>query len=274
MNNLTKTALALSVPLLLPLAAFASTSTSTPPTPTYTVTIDTYIDGKPATADALSANNAAFPMNAWWSAKNIGIGKGDYTLSTTGFNSSKPYEAVTAEMTQGANYNTRETLSWTKDGVVSGNCRAGTPFVFQGYTWGNTLAEAAAGTPTTTSWPRFSNMTSDKYVIVWNKHCLTEPVNLSPVNGASVKSADLSTISWSPVTDPYGTVSYIYEASNGWQAKSDGSFVNPIYTSGQLSTAQISAAGTPPGSYYYHVMAVDSAGNKSFWGHPFHLNVK
>src|SRR5579872_215844 len=59
----------------------------TPPPSTVTVTIDKFIDGHMATADATSANGNSFPMASTWSATNIGSGSGTYALGPTGFNS-------------------------------------------------------------------------------------------------------------------------------------------------------------------------------------------
>ncbi|MBI5044396.1 MAG: hypothetical protein HZC02_00540 [Candidatus Levybacteria bacterium] len=73
---------------------------------TVKVILDKYIDGVMATS--VTANSSAFPMNATWSADNIGAGSGSYNLSTVGFNSPNPYEAVTSDMTFGADYTTNE----------------------------------------------------------------------------------------------------------------------------------------------------------------------
>lgn len=128
------------------------------------VTISKYINGALATAG--TANNADFPMSATWNASNIGAGTGSYALSEL---NTIPYEASTALMTSGADYSTSEQL----DGeVVAATCETGAPFSLVGYTTGSTLSEAQGGTPTLTP-PAFTNITSDKYVIVWNYDCAT-----------------------------------------------------------------------------------------------------
>lgn len=133
--------------------------------PTVTVTIDKYVDGQQATA--VNANNTSFPMVSTWSANNIGSGSGSYDLSPTGFNNPNPYFATTSDMSLGADYTTNEVLG----SAVGAQCTLnGTPYALVGYTTGDTLAAAAAGTPSTTV-PSFTNLQKDQYVIVWNKTC-------------------------------------------------------------------------------------------------------
>jgi len=142
------------------------------PLPNVTVTIGKYLDGSLATAT--SANNASFPMFAAWSATNIGTGTGNYSLSPTGFNNPNPYEATTSDMTSGANYSTLEV---THDHDSSSNvlpigaqCTVGKTRLV-GYSTGDTLNDAATGTVLSTV-PNFTNLTSNKYVIVHNESCV------------------------------------------------------------------------------------------------------
>ncbi len=129
---------------------------------TVTVTIMKHVQGVPATA--LNANNADFPMTSTWDAENIGTGTGLYALSET---NTTPYEAVTAEMTIGADYETKELVNGD---VVGAQCAAGKPFALQGYSVGNTHAEALVATPSM-AMPSFTNLQQDKFVIVWNRDC-------------------------------------------------------------------------------------------------------
>jgi hypothetical protein len=138
------------------------------PTPgTVKVTIVKYIDG--TMANAISANSSDFPMSATWNAQNIGAGTGGYALTAAGYNGNPtPYQAQTVDMTTGADYATSEI---TRGSVVGATCVAqGAPYALMGYSTGNTLAQANQATPTTTS-PAFTNMTSDKFVIVRNINC-------------------------------------------------------------------------------------------------------
>jgi Ca2+-binding RTX toxin-like protein len=132
---------------------------------TVKVTIDKFVDGSMGTAG--SANNSSFPMQSSWNAANLGSGSGTYALSTTGFNSPTPYEAVTSDMTSGASYATNEV---TGGSVVGATCADGKPFALNGYSTGDSLAAAQAAALSSTS-PSFTNITSNRYVIVWNRTC-------------------------------------------------------------------------------------------------------
>jgi len=133
--------------------------------PTVTVTIDKYVDGSQATS--VDTNNASFPMVSTWSASNIGSGTGNYSLSPSGFNNPNPYYATTSDMTVGASYTTNEVLGTNVSAICSIN---GGGYALVGYTTGDTLALAAAATPTPTI-PAFTNLQTNKFVIVWNKSC-------------------------------------------------------------------------------------------------------
>ena len=60
-------------------------------------------------------------------------------------------------------------------------------------------------------------------------------------------------------------MTYFYESSYSSATNADGSFTNPAYQSSALSTNNISTLGTPAGTYYWHVRAVDAAGNSTPW---------
>ncbi|MBX4200805.1 hypothetical protein KW786_01620 [Candidatus Parcubacteria bacterium] len=141
-----------------------------PPTPeSVKVTIVKYVNGMAATA--ANTNSATFTMNATWNATNIGSGSGQFTLSPTGFNSPTPYQAVTADMTSGGSYSTSEVMNSTTGAQCPAQgTEGGVPFMLMGYSTGNTLAQAQAAAPTMTP-PSFTNLMSDKYVIVWNMPC-------------------------------------------------------------------------------------------------------
>lgn len=93
--------------------------------------------------------------------------------------------------------------------------------------------------------------------------------NLSPSDGANVTTADLTSIDWTDATDANSPIIYYYESSNSPSTKADGSFTTPVYQSGQLSSSQIPTSGTPEGTYYWHVRAVDPAGNSTAWTAPW-----
>ena len=137
----------------------------TPPPADVTVTIVKYVDGQHA--NSTSAEGQSFPMQASWNATNIGAGSGSFSLAPVGFNNPNPYEATTANMSSGADYSTNEVTSGSS---VGASCTEGKPFALVGYTTGGTEAAAFAATPTTTS-PSFTNLLTNKYIIVWNKDC-------------------------------------------------------------------------------------------------------
>ncbi len=150
---------------------------------TVTVTIDKYVEGAQATATSAAGNS--FPMKTTYSADNVGSGTDvPFDIGPTGYNSPNPYEAVTAEMSQGADYQVSEV---TGGEVVGASCDTEQPFALAGYTTGDSLAEAQAGTPSMTI-PSFTDMTSDKFVIVWNEDCALEPAD--PVTVTIVKYID------------------------------------------------------------------------------------
>lgn len=226
------------------------------------VTIAKYINGMVATAE--NTNNTSFPMVASWSAENIGTGSGNYTLSSTGFNNPNPYQATTSDMTTGADYSTYE------DAATS--CTTESPYVLSGYSIGNTLEEAVAGTKSLTV-PAFTDLTSDKFIIVWNRTCVPLPVHVSPADNSTRTTAEQSLIDWSDVVNWALPISYIYQASNGMDTNIDGSFTTPVYTSVPLSTSEIPTPGTPEGVYYWHVRALDSAMNSSSWTTPWKITI-
>ncbi|MEI7539167.1 MAG: Ig-like domain-containing protein [Candidatus Saccharibacteria bacterium] len=120
-----------------------------------------------------------------------------------------------------------------------------------------------------------------------NKSAWTEPwkmtidtkapiglANSYPSNGAVMTTAGLTNIQWIGATDATSNpVVYYYESSMSSAINSDGSFKNVAYRSGALTTTKISTLGTPQGTYYWHVRAVDSAGNTTAWTSPWKVVV-
>lgn len=185
------------------------TTLPTPVDPTMvTVTVEKYVDGIQATAS--SSQSMDFPMSATWNATNLGAGSGVYTLSASGSGGNPTaYQAQTVPMTVGADYATNEST----DGTVVGTACAtsSTPsYALVGYTTGNTLAEAAAGTPTTTS-AAFTGMTQDKYVIVWNKTC----TNTGTISGTVTGGVGVLAVTSIDSVDTTATADGTY--ANGWK---------------------------------------------------------
>jgi Ca2+-binding RTX toxin-like protein len=134
---------------------------------TVKVTINKFVEGTNATS--ITANSSDFPMSATWNAANIGAGTGSYVLGVVGHNTANAYEAVTSDMTIGSDYSTNEV---TGGAVVGASCSTGQPFALTGYTTGDTFSAAQSGTPSLIV-PSFTNLLSNKYVIVWNEECPT-----------------------------------------------------------------------------------------------------
>ncbi len=142
------------------------TGTATPYT--VTVTIDKFIDGEQATT--VNANNISFPMASSWSATNISTGSGTYNLGPAGFNNPNSYMATTSNMSLGANYATNEVMGST----VATKCTLdGAPYALEGYSTGNTLAQAETTRVHNKTAPSFTNLLSNKYIVVWNINCKT-----------------------------------------------------------------------------------------------------
>lgn len=99
------------------------------------------------------------------------------------------------------------------------------------------------------------------------------PTHLSPANGDTVTQAELDKIDWTDVTDDSSPVVYYYQSSLSSATNEDGSFVTPAYTSEALTVSEISTTGTPEGTYYWHVRAVDNAGNTSAWSSAWSVTV-
>ncbi len=151
-----------------------------PVAPDVTVTIDKFIDGAMATSG--SANGSAFPMTATWNAANIGAGSGSYDLDADGFNGDPtPYQAITSQMTSGADYTTSEVVGGA---VVGATCADGKPFALNGYSYGDSLAAAQAAA-TSSQAPALTNITTNKYIIVHNKKCAAPPPPAPPANACA-----------------------------------------------------------------------------------------
>lgn len=133
------------------------------------VTIVKYIDGVHAASS--TADNAVFPFTATYNTSNVGAGSDPFTIGPVGNNTSAAYEAKTVDLASGADYTATEDT--TGNDVVGVTCEDGKPFALQGYSSGNTLAEAQNATTSPTA-PAFTGLTSDKYVITKNISCAPE----------------------------------------------------------------------------------------------------
>jgi hypothetical protein len=156
---------------------------STPPT-TVNVTVEKYVDGVLATT--ANTNSADFQMTSTTTASNNVQITGNYEL-----NSADSYQSVSSDMAVGIGYTTNEIIDGTTVGVTGSGTA---PYELLGYTYGATLAEAAAATPTLTA-PNFANLTNNEFVIVWNKKCTTfvppSTGSTGTINGTVTGGTDL-----------------------------------------------------------------------------------
>jgi hypothetical protein len=219
-------------------------------TSTVTVTVEKFVNGTMATA--VTANNADFPMQSTWDAENIGAGSGDYVLSET---NTTPYQAVTADMTKGADYTTKELVNGS---VVGAQCKTGKPFALKGYTTGDTRAAAMAATLTMAA-PTFTNLQTNKYVIVWNTDCANPSGEIGgEVVGSdgvlevtSIEMIDTSATANGTFTDGWEYVFHITAPSSeqdlsmkfsDW-LRTEGSGTIPVANNMRISSAQADNGG-------------------------------
>lgn len=201
-----------------------------------TVTIIKNIDGTHATS---STATSSFPMSATWSSTSTGSGSGSFSLGPVGFNNPNAFEATTADMTTGASYAVNEVTSTSTGAVVGADCSTGAAYRLVGYSFGDSRAAAASSTVSTTS-PSFTNITTNKYVYVWNATCVTAPAATTStvtivkyVDGAHATASSSSSavfpmqanyqasnlIGGNPGTDPYSIGPVGNNTPNAYEAK-------------------------------------------------------
>lgn len=91
----------------------------------------------------------------------------------------------------------------------------------------------------------------------------TVPTLSSPANNIFLTTHDF-TFYWNAASDS-SPLTYEWEGSYSNSVKPDGSFTNQLADHTGLSTTSVASPGTPDGTYYWHVRAIDAAGNKSDW---------
>lgn len=84
----------------------------------------------------------------------------------------------------------------------------------------------------------------------------------SPLYGTTDQ---ITTLSWTAVTDPSAPVTYIYQVASSPDKETGGSFTAPLGTINNGTQTTIPTPNTPAGVYYWHVRALDNAGNTSAW---------
>ncbi|MEK9184530.1 MAG: hypothetical protein AAB892_02285, partial [Patescibacteria group bacterium] len=123
-----------------------------------------YLETANGTEQIVDGSGApAFPMTSSWDAANLGAGSGSYSLAAP------TYGATTSAMTSPADYATEETTDGSVVLPADAQCTPG-KYRLVGYKTGTTLLEAENDDVSTTA-PSFTDITSDRYVIVVNEDC-------------------------------------------------------------------------------------------------------
>ncbi len=214
--------------------------------PTYvTVSISKYIDG--VHASAVNAGDTTFTMEAYYTgtSQELGYinGNNPYFLQST---STTAFEATTLHFVPGFHYQTSEHIN----AVTGTSCESGTPFALVGYSYGDSLAAAQAMTPVMTA-PDFTNLQSDKFVIVHNHKCgevqgntsvqvyiykYLKVGNAAPtqiMSGSGAPSFPM-TATWN-ATNISGTGGYGLENANGYTAVTSPLDVPADYTTSEVT---------------------------------------
>lgn len=219
---------------------FDNISLKSGPTPPSTVQVHIfkYVNGVAATA--ANANNAVFPMETSFNSPNLGnVTNAPFTLSPTGWGSvDTAYEASFVGSEPGADYTAHEV---TGGSTVGSTCSTGQPFALDGYSIGDSLSQAQSAGPSMTV-PSFTNLQSDKYMIVWNKVCVGPPTKISECKNDGWKTFNNPTF-----TNQGKCVSYTRTHANSILG-------NVKYTAGGLArTAQfaVDSSDSGPGAFQY-----------------------
>src|SRR3989344_287971 len=143
---------------------------SPPPEETVNVHIKKYIDGEPANSED-DSQQFKFYYNAFsydvLSEGHVALGDG------------YPYNWTSPDLTQGSNgFSTWELTTVTDTQAPNvlppdAQCQID-KFRLLGYTVGDSFAGASEG-PITAEHPTLSNISDDKYIIIWNETCSSEP---------------------------------------------------------------------------------------------------
>lgn len=103
-------------------------------------------------------------------------------------------------------------------------------------------------------------------VVVESEDVIPTPENLSPANGAILRSKDFAKYSWTEIVNENIPVSYFFDYSISPEIDQEtGLFVEPINPPVLLDKAELATAFTPEGTIYWHVIAIDTEENLSGW---------
>lgn len=124
-------------------------------------------------------------------------------------------------------------------------------------------------TQTPTVWTLDANCTSTAEINI-----TAMPTHLLPANNSTVNVHNFM-FTWTTVTDPSSPVTYDWEGSySSATTGAGGAFTGPrSATHTGLTSPEVNSPATPDNVYYWHVRAVDAAGNKSAWTDPWKVTV-
>ncbi len=99
----------------------------------------------------------------------------------------------------------------------------------------------------------------------------TTPTLTAPANNSSIATSSFN-FDWTDATDT-NAITYVWESSYGTAVTADGGFSAVLASHSNLATSEVASPGTPDNTYYWHVRAVDAAGNKGAWTTAFKVTV-
>lgn len=186
-----------------------------------------------------------FPMTSTWQTANLNGGEqasGSYVLGTNFGGSSSEYGADTSPMDAPADYTTSETTDGSVVVASENECSPG-KYVLVGYKSGNTQEEAATSEVTSTDPIQYTDITTDRYILVINKPCPDVP----PPPPSCVINSDTTTLeggesSFLAAFIHSSWTAIINGASWIW---GDAAIVDPVGTETQVFTKDFTLDSVP-----------------------------
>lgn len=166
-----------------------------------------------------NATAPSFPMNAVWNATNIGAGSGNYVLGNTHGGAAFRYAADTSPMSVPADYTTTEITGGDSPVLpIGAECSEG-KYRLVGYKQGDSVALAEAAALTSAA-PVYTDITTDKYIIVVNEKCADAPKPICAIGENLIQNGSFENTP--AVTDHDGQWQIFSSISNWMVSLSDG----------------------------------------------------
>ncbi len=99
------------------------------------------------------------------------------------------------------------------------------------------------------------------------------PSATAPINNSIYRTASLTKLDWSDVSDFSSPVTYGYQLSTSATTNPNGSFSFPMMTGNTLTSSEASTTIATEGVYYYIARAVDALGNTGAWMTPVSFRI-